>query len=189
MSKRKTLVLNSDFSPIIPPFMLIDSEQAISRVISGTCRVVDCYDDPIKTANPAQLREYGLEKWPSVIARINYLKKKFKLHYSYTNVYLRDKGKCRYCGVPLTKAEGTADHYIPKSLGGKTNFRNIVLSCNSCNSNKGNEEPTGKWHLDVEPSVPGYWDIVNYKMDLPIKIHKTWISFIPEWRGPVEIFE
>jgi hypothetical protein len=63
-----TLVLNADMEPIsLLPIEHIPVEDAVTRVLNGTCVVVDEYDRAIKT--PA-LRM----NWPSVIMRKDFLR-------------------------------------------------------------------------------------------------------------------
>ncbi len=52
---------------------------------------------------------------------------------------LRDGCNCAYCGIKFEKVEEiTLDHVYPKSLGGPNANKNILLSCSTCNGNKGN---------------------------------------------------
>lgn len=44
---------------------------------------------------------------------------------------------CHYCGVVLSLSNATLDHVIPVSRGGKSARRNLVISCKSCNQEKG----------------------------------------------------
>lgn len=53
------------------------------------------------------------------------------------NIALRDKYTCQYCGEHLTIKTATVDHIIPRCKGGKTDWHNVVLSCYSCNTSKG----------------------------------------------------
>lgn len=59
-------------------------------------------------------------------------------------VFIRDKFKCRYCGCSTTIKDHTAptfrtvDHLIPKSMGGRANFVNLVTACKRCNEKKSN---------------------------------------------------
>jgi len=53
-------------------------------------------------------------------------------------VFYRDQGNCKYCGVDLAtsySAHGTfqADHMIPQSIGGGDELENLKLACASCN--------------------------------------------------------
>ena len=47
----------------------------------------------------------------------------------------RDKYTCQYCGK-MTKSL-TIDHIIPKHLGGKHTWDNLVAACPQCNHRKG----------------------------------------------------
>ncbi|CAM3738129.1 HNH endonuclease [Hathewaya histolytica] len=44
---------------------------------------------------------------------------------------------CFYCKRELTDTEITVDHVVPICRGGKTEENNLVISCHSCNSKKG----------------------------------------------------
>lgn len=44
---------------------------------------------------------------------------------------------CPYCLKTFPLTEGTRDHVIPKSRGGSSDPKNIVLSCAECNQKKG----------------------------------------------------
>ena len=56
----------------------------------------------------------------------NALKKAFEKH----------GGKCHYCEKSVTPNEFSIDHVEPKTLGGKNNLNNLVISCKSCNIKK-----------------------------------------------------
>src|SRR5262249_62145169 len=43
---------------------------------------------------------------------------------------------CQYCG--RMGPDLTIDHIIPRSLGGKTSWDNVVVACQACNVRKGN---------------------------------------------------
>jgi 5-methylcytosine-specific restriction endonuclease McrA len=46
--------------------------------------------------------------------------------------------KCIYCETKLTHENATADHIIPISNGGNNSQVNLVVCCESCNSERGN---------------------------------------------------
>ena len=54
-------------------------------------------------------------------------------------VFKRDNFTCRYCGrnVKEDKIKLNTDHIIPRSMGGKDTYENIVTSCEECNQGKG----------------------------------------------------
>lgn len=52
---------------------------------------------------------------------------------------VQKEGRCAYCSIPLTVATATMDHIVPLSRGGKTTMSNIVVSCQSCNTQKSSQ--------------------------------------------------
>jgi hypothetical protein len=64
--------------------------------------------------------------------------------------------RCFYCskkiylwvavryGESIPQDRATVDHFIPLSLGGADAISNVVLSCQECNSLKGNQRPTAQ---------------------------------------------
>ena len=53
------------------------------------------------------------------------------------------EGKCVYCSRPFThRRPATADHVIPRHLGGKSTVSNIVAACEPCNRAKFGRRPT-----------------------------------------------
>jgi len=75
--------------------------------------------------------------------------------YSRENVFMRDKNKCQYCGTHHPNKELTIDHVIPKALGGKSIWSNVVACCKTCNGRKADKrmEHCGMTliHKPVEP--------------------------------------
>ena len=79
-------------------------------------------------------------KLPSVIRLIDYIfRLPWGIRLTRTNLYIRDKGQCQYCSKKLNKGRFTLDHVIPKSKGGKTDWNNLVVSCEKCNIKKGDQ--------------------------------------------------
>ena len=46
------------------------------------------------------------------------------------------KGRCHYCGRPISPKELTMDHVVPISRGGKSSKANVVPCCKECNNAK-----------------------------------------------------
>ena len=65
-------------------------------------------------------------------------RKSRRLRLTKKGLYLRDKGRCQYCGERLRYKESTMDHVHPKSKGGRATWTNIVLACVDCNQKKAN---------------------------------------------------
>lgn len=94
------------------------------------------------------VREYDLSintpkckiRVPTVIIAPNYAKMPMRRQrFTTDNIRKRDGSKCQYTGKILTRAQGTVDHIIPKSRGGKDrDWRNVVWCEKSLNHKKGN---------------------------------------------------
>ena len=57
-------------------------------------------------------------------------------------IYLRDDGRCQYCGVLVRDKDATLDHVLPLCRGGsKRAWDNLVLACKRCNHKKGGHTP------------------------------------------------
>jgi len=52
-------------------------------------------------------------------------------------IYLRDKGRCKLCGIKCRENAFHADHKKPYSKGGKTTISNGQVLCRKCNQKKG----------------------------------------------------
>lgn len=48
---------------------------------------------------------------------------------------------CFYCEIPLTVADATIDHYIPRAAGGSNHITNLRPSCFDCNNDKADRVP------------------------------------------------
>lgn len=57
------------------------------------------------------------------------------------NIFARDKNKCQYCGKRQPTSELSLDHVIPRSMGGKAVWENIVCACAKCNVKKAGRTP------------------------------------------------
>lgn len=118
-------------------------------------RFVVLASDPTRTLKSANL---SLE-FPLVIQlKVSFKRKRRRnVQFSKRNVAKRDNSQCQYCGKFLDRKEYTYDHVVPKSLGGKSSWWNLVLACQKCNSRKANKtlEQSGMKLLQVpdEPVV------------------------------------
>lgn len=170
-----TLVLNADMEPIsLLPIEHIPVEDAVTRVLNGTCVVVDEYDRAIKTPT---LRM----NWPSVIMRKDFLRADYKqiMGMTNTNLYYRDHGVCAYCSTPLTISGMTVDHVRPKSHAGHRQWENLVAACAACNSAKGNNMPVGEWRPKHRQYAPTYWQLLVNRKKFPITLpHESWVPYV-----------
>lgn len=178
----RCLVLNSNYSPIsLIPFHTIPVEDAVTRVFNKTCHIVQSYDRDILSPSVSM-------KWPSVIARNENLKPKDLVKLRRESLFYRDHGLCVYCEKPITISGLTYDHVIPKKQGGRSDWTNIVCSCSSCNSLKGDKLPRGQWEPRHKPYRPTYYQLLGNRRKFPIVVDDlSWIPFLGEWKAPVLI--
>ena len=101
-------------------------------------------------------------KVPEIIVLKAYNKlPKRTVAFSRRNLYRRDAYTCQYCGGRPGSEELTIDHINPRSLGGRTTWRNCALACVECNKRKANRTLTRSgMRLRRTPKVPNWsWDV------------------------------
>lgn len=182
----RTLVLNQNYMPIsIFPLQTIPAEDAITRVMNGTCHVVTEYDRVIRTQNQElQMR------WPSVIARQDSKMVSNHVKLSREFIYYRDHAMCMYCSKPLSFKQMTIDHVLPKFAGGRHTWENVASACTDCNTKKGHSLPKGQWKPIRQPVKPTYWQMVNIRKKFPLTVYDPeWLTFIGEWEGEIKLKE
>jgi len=176
----RTLVLHNDFTPIsLFPLVTIPAEDAVTRIINGTCVPVADYDRQIKTQRLHM-------NWPSVVARVGPKKIVNRVSLNDESLFYRDHGKCAYCDKELTIHNLTKDHVHPESKGGKMIWENIVAACSKCNLKKGNQLPEGKWKPKFEPYKPTFYGLLKLRKNYPLVVdNMNWMDFIGEWNAEV----
>ena len=126
MTPRYTLKLDASYRPI----EVIDVHKGFNMVYSGRAKLLEGY-----RTGPTYNTLY-----PSVIVLKTYIsKRRINISCNRRNIIWRDKNTCQYCGGVFSFRELTMDHIIPKYLGGKKTWTNIVASCKRCNSRKGHK--------------------------------------------------
>lgn len=165
------LVLNADGAPVnYLPLSTIDWQEAIRYMVLEKASVLEWHEDWIVRS------AYWETPVPAVIMLKDYMKPKTTIRYSKSNVFLRDRYTCAYCGDKLEKRECTLDHVLPTSHGGKTTFENTVTACSPCNASKGNNF---KIKPKIKPYKPGFWELVSKRKELPFNLrHETWRDYL-----------
>ena len=108
-------------------------------------------------------------------------RKKRKIRFSRDNIYARDRGTCQYCRNKVSRREFQYEHVIPRSRGGATNWKNVVVACNDCNSTKADRTPReAGMRLFKDPVVPKSGDIpFKIKLKMPTKkVPEDWKDFL-----------
>ena len=97
---------------------------------------------PIRDGDNAVHTVRGAIRVPTVIVALNFAKvpkKRPKLRAK--SIRERDGNRCQYTGKLLRPDEGSLDHVLPRSRGGKNEWGNLVWSDKAVNARKGNRLP------------------------------------------------
>jgi len=97
---------------------------------------------PIREQDEAVHTVRGPIRVPTVIVAVNYAKvpiKRPKL--SARGIRERDGNRCQYTGRLLHPHEGSLDHVVPRSRGGKDAWENLVWSAKEVNQRKADRLP------------------------------------------------
>ena len=130
---------------------------------------------PMRPQDNAVQTVRGPIRVPTVIVAVNYAKvpkKRPKL--CARAIRERDGNRCQYTGRVLRPEEGSLDHILPRSRGGKNAWENLVWAGKEVNARKGNRLPheAGLKLLRV-PRAP---------KELPASATIRNAHGIPEWR-------
>ena len=116
------LVLNADFRPLnYFPLSLWPWQNSIKAVFLNRVNVVSEYNNAIHSPTVEM-------KLPSVISLKEYVNVSTNPAFTRFNVFLRDRFSCQYCGQHFPTHELTFDHVVPRSLGGRTEWANVVTA-------------------------------------------------------------
>lgn len=116
---------------------------------------------------------------PSVI-RLHNMIRRPRPHVTLTRreILRRDNYTCQYCGKHST--ELTVDHIMPRHLGGKHTWENVVAACPSCNHRKGGrtlgEASMQLHHHPHEPPLTAYYVFGRY-----LNQYEEWEEFLHGW--------
>jgi 5-methylcytosine-specific restriction endonuclease McrA len=97
---------------------------------------------PVREGDHAVRTARGAIRVPTVIVSVNFAKvpkKRPKL--CSKTIRERDGNRCQYTGKLLKPDEGSLDHVLPRSRGGKDAWENLVWSSKDVNARKGNRLP------------------------------------------------
>lgn len=143
MLNQSVLVLNRSWLAV----HVCDVRRALGLLVLGLARVVT-----------EEFETHDFQSWCDLsrFAQANYLRTpRFKLlvpeiivlteynavpprrvKLSRRNIFERDRYTCQYCGSVPPRSELSIDHVVPRSRGGTTTWRNVVLACTDCNTHK-----------------------------------------------------
>lgn len=172
------LVLNADFRPLSYfPLSLWPWQEAIKAIWLDRVSIVAQYDHTVHS----QHLEVTL---PSVVVLRDYVKPRKRVAFTRFNLFLRDEFTCQYCGA---HHDLTFDHVVPRSLGGKTSWHNVVAACAPCNMRKGSKTlRTSGLTLRRNPFQPTAQRLIDIGRRFPPNhLHESWVDFL-YWDSELE---
>lgn len=102
------------------------------------------------------------------------------------NIYARDCNMCQYCGKRHPSSELSLDHIIPRSMGGKSTWDNIVCACTRCNVKKGGRTPKqANMSLVKKPAKPRRNPVIH--VHLNHHRYASWKQFLDHAYWSVEL--
>ena len=165
------LILNADYQPLSYfPLSLWSWQDAVKAVFLDRVSVVNEYEQSVRSAS----FEMPI---PSVVALNDYVHQNRSPAFTRFNLFLRDGFECVYCDSPH---ELTFDHLIPKRLGGKTHWENIVAACSRCNLKKGGRllRDAGM-RLRQKPFRPTMHQLQAQGRKFPPNhLHESWLDYL-----------
>src|SRR3954465_13843896 len=114
------LVLNATYEPLC----VVPARRALLLVLMHKAVSVE-ESDLVLHSTPRQSRA------PAVVRLMRFVRIPYRGPVPLTRraVFVRDGGRCVYCGVPAT----SIDHVVPRSRGGRPPWDNVVSACRRCN--------------------------------------------------------
>jgi 5-methylcytosine-specific restriction endonuclease McrA len=128
LMRRPVLQLNASYEPI----RIVPARKALTLITKGVALV----------EVPTNIQVHRGIYLPSVIRLRIYRHVPIRMQVvSRKNIFLRDGGRCMYCGERFRSRELTLDHVIPKSRGGRNEWSNLVACCPRDNHRKSDRTP------------------------------------------------
>jgi 5-methylcytosine-specific restriction endonuclease McrA len=165
MLNREVLVLNQNYEPL----SITKARRAVILLYLGKAEMVERYDGHfvrgIRVSIPL----------PSVVRLIYYIKApRNAVALTRKNIIRRDRHTCQYCGIQTGPM--TTDHVIPKRIGGRDSWENLVCACVRCNNKKGDRIPEeAGMALFRRPKAPHFFTVVHSFIKIPDRRWKQYL--------------
>lgn len=162
------LVLNANFQPI----NVCSTRRAIMLVYEKKASIIKNGRGQIFTVRNSFPK-------PSIIRLERMIvRPRLVVQFSRQEVFRRDHFTCQYCGKK--NVELTIDHILPRKLGGKHAWTNVITACISCNRRKGSSTPEqAKMQILTQPKHPPV--TAYYYFQNEINKYSDWEEYITGW--------
>lgn len=162
---REVLILNQNYEPL----SVTEVKRAFVISYLGKAQVIETYEglhlNTVRKTYPV----------PSVVRLKSYVKiSRRTISPTRRNILKRDEYRCQYCGTKVGPM--TVDHIIPKTMGGKDVWENLVCACVNCNSRKGNRSlREAGFELIRPPRKPYFFYLIHNIIKIP---DPTWRPYL-----------
>jgi len=97
---------------------------------------------PVRPQDQSVQTVRGPIRVPTVIIAVNYARvPKKRPKFGANGIRNRDSNRCQYTGIVLKPPDGSIDHVLPRSRGGKDTWENCVWASKKINSQKADRLP------------------------------------------------
>jgi 5-methylcytosine-specific restriction endonuclease McrA len=169
MNAWKVLILNQTFEPL----QVCTARRAVRLLFTGKAERVEDSSHIVRSPSTAL-------RLPSVIRLHHFVRLPISPSISFNkkNILKRDGFTCQYCGRNGGERM-TIDHVVPKSLGGRTVWENVVSACRACNLRKGNKSPhEAGMRLRFPPTRPRSASVLGILAHASAQ-HEVWRKYLP----------
>jgi 5-methylcytosine-specific restriction endonuclease McrA len=166
--EKPVLVLNANFEPI----NVCGFQRAIGLMLMEKASLILNGRGTIKTPSTT----FPI---PSVIRLERMVQRPHpQVCLSRSEIFRRDRYTCQYCGK--TTPNLTMDHVLPKHMGGKHTWINLVTACQMCNHRKGGRTLVDSgmtlMHPPKDPPLAAFYTFARYLPE-----NNEWSSFLEGW--------
>jgi 5-methylcytosine-specific restriction endonuclease McrA len=196
------LVLNKHYMAI----RVIEAKRAFSLLFRQLAEVVACekgsyynynFENWCEVSRLKRSFEPDMHDWvstvnlyiavPKIIRLLFYDRlPRNEVKFNRQNLFARDRNSCQYCGKKFPTSELSLDHVIPRSLGGKSTWDNIVCACTGCNVRKGGRTPKQAGISLIKPPVkPKRNPLIH--VHLGTERYSSWKQFLDHAYWSVEL--
>lgn len=163
----EVLVLNQNYEPL----NVCSWRRAVALLYLGKAIVLED-DSRVLHAATSEVR------LPSVVRLAEQIRRPLpEIKLSRQSLMARDEYTCQYCGRQSRHL--TVDHVIPRRLGGRHAWENVVACCMECNNRKGDRTPreAGLTLLRV-PQRPRFIPYLSFATFRQALGNQTWRSYL-----------
>jgi len=130
----RCLALNASYEPLT----LVPVRRALRLVIDGKAEIVEAEGDHVVRSERLTFPRPAIIR----LVRFVHVPRRFRRQVTNTFLFARDDYRCQYCHRSPHELRSreclTRDHLVPLSRGGRNEWTNVVTSCSTCNTRKGN---------------------------------------------------